>query len=111
MQHKSATTSRLLGGGPAHEMALFTLPRFFKVFSLLRAEAFFKDFASQDCSVDGIYVSFSRNGIGEEQVECHCHLPAKGDVAVQRFLVWLVGWLGFFLFSVCFPSFNAGGTP
>lgn len=78
-------------------MALFTLSRFFKVFSLRRAEAFFKDFASQDCSVDGIYVSFPRNGIGKEQVECHCHLPAKGDVAFQCIL-----FIFFFLFV--FPA-------
>lgn len=82
MQRESAITSRLLGGGFAHEMALFTLPRFSKVFSLHRVEAFFlKEFASPECSVDGIDVSFSRNGIGDELVEHHCHLLAKGEVA------------------------------
>lgn len=45
---------------------------------------------------------FPRNGIGDEQVECHCHLLAKGDVTFQ----WVVSLvLGFpFPFPFLFPA-------
>lgn len=62
VQRQCVITPMLLGGGFAHEMSLFTLPRFAKVFLLSRVEAFFK-FASLEHSVDGTAVSFSRNGI------------------------------------------------
>lgn len=127
MQHKSAITSKLLGGGLEHKMALFTLLRFLKCFPCAELKHFFKHFASQERSVDGIHVSFSRNGTGE-QVECHCHLLAKGDVAFQWVVSLVLDWglvlLGFFLvaflflfpfpipfpFSFSFPSFNTGET-